>query len=98
MTLVGSCGVRPTRLDGADSTAGAPDGGEGMTASAVADAPRPAPVRPRPAAAAMAASRLTFRERAFESMSRCLPDSSLLTAVCRFRGVALKSSLTYAVE
>src|ERR1700761_6744325 len=36
MTSGGSCGLRPTRLDGADSTAGAPGGGEGTTASAEA--------------------------------------------------------------
>src|ERR1700742_5147036 len=34
MTLCGSCGSSPTRLDGADSTAGAPAGGVGTTASA----------------------------------------------------------------
>src|SRR5579875_3356309 len=46
MTLAGSWGLRPVKLDGADSTAGAPDGGEGTVAEA--------PVVPRAKAIAMA--------------------------------------------
>jgi hypothetical protein len=53
ITPVGSCGERPVKLDGADSTAGAPAGGEGT----VADAGTAAPPSANPAAPATATSR-----------------------------------------
>src|ERR1700722_15330792 len=57
ITPDGSSGLSPVRLDGADSTAGAPDGGAGVvawealakpTTSTVASAPPQAPFQLRP--------------------------------------------------
>src|SRR5579863_5511996 len=67
ITLGGSCGLKPTMLGGADSTAGAPGGGGGNTADADGG-PISAHAAQAPATPASASATLTRADR--RSLSR----------------------------
>src|SRR5579884_2285306 len=70
ITPGGSCGLRPTRLAGADSTAGAPGGGDGMAAC-------PGAAAIRPAAAARTVVRRTFTAGFFPTIRAFTPPCQL---------------------